>query len=1108
LNMAHLEIVEKDAIHHIKNSPQMWGGNVAISNTSIVVPTLTADFIYEFSPKKYSEFLYTCINELISNCYDHAIRCGNMTYMRVNFITAENKVIVKNNGTGIDHNSIIVAFNRAFTGSRSTTEIKIDEISGHSGIGAKLTNIFAKHFVVTSIKNRVMARVDFKVNNTDGYTITKTSVKEEDSTMVEFIPDDEIITDTIENQEDIFRARCLHIKWYLPNINVFFNDIEIVEPDPNSIYKESFIGNYISDRQEYYLYINEEKLSYNKIPSKYAIVNGMDARELYKSSVFWNKIAAVIKKIMNSRDISSLINSLTDNIQTTKKDYKIFILMIFRIPNAKWTTNKKTNVSNPPDLEVIFNKKKFVYDIVENTKTWLSKITDKINKSSIEKIYAPPIGHARGMRTLVVTEGKSADSIIRSSINENKLTNVFGRLMMRGVPENILNSQNDCSNIVDGKFFRSDIMKAFKYATSLHINKRYSENEIKSLPFQRILIATDQDEDGDHIAGLFMLALYLTWPFLFDYGMIYKSSMPLVIAIHKKNNDVIFFSSVEEAREKLSTKTSDYNVRRFKGLGQYPKRWQLAMTKDDKFLIKITSDDKTFVSFTDLLGIGKNCAQRRRDIINNTTVYPRQSFFNYESLLVNKFLYHNMISFFRKCLNRHLPSVYDGLNDAQRRVLYVIYNYSTDTKCITVVGGDVKGRSGYEHGDDALHNVIIGMVRSYDGHCFMPLLRPKSAGFGTRNLSDDASQARYLECRVNDLIKLLFPEEDMAFLERDEYGVPLSYSSSIPFIMMNYNRQPAAGWSVDIIPRDFNVIYKILNKLLINKHESYEYIPPANDYTPLRTYQNFDDNTELIRGSYEIDNKSGVIKELAPYQYADNFVNSLKDKYKDVFTKINNISGSYNIEIIFDTSNKNEAKVILDKKLSKMYTPKLNCIINNKKATVKTFNNFYDLLLFWFENRKMLYEKIYLRNKAILELDIARQELIHKFVKNLPESRIMTDENLLHEFFINNKFPEISEKVYNKRYTYTDPNELINDWYNDESKSYDYITRKSIAEISRIKNDKTLSKLKQELDELNNDCKPFKYSKKWKNTIDKIYKIYKDNVKHNWIDKEDRDDSK
>ena len=63
----------------------------------------------------------------------------------------------------------------------------------------------------------------------------------------------------------------------------------------------------------------------------------------------------------------------------------------------------------------------------------------------------------------------------------------------------------------------------------LHYTKKYSESsELRSLRYGRLLIMTDQDQDGSHIKGLIINFLHHTWPGLLRQNFVQEFITPIV----------------------------------------------------------------------------------------------------------------------------------------------------------------------------------------------------------------------------------------------------------------------------------------------------------------------------------------------------------------------------------------------------------------------------------------------------------------------------------------------------------------------------------------------------------------------------------------------------
>ena len=107
-----------------------------------------------------------------------------------------------------------------------------------------------------------------------------------------------------------------------------------------------------------------------------------------------------------------------------------------------------------------------------------------------------------------------------------------------------------------------------------------------SCPFDRVVIATDQDPDGAHITSLLINLFYLWFPWMISQGRIQFLETPLVTVGDKSKK---YYYSLEEFK-KASVKSGA--IRYLKGLGSLSlEDWDYVM-KNKKITI-LTEDKKT-----------------------------------------------------------------------------------------------------------------------------------------------------------------------------------------------------------------------------------------------------------------------------------------------------------------------------------------------------------------------------------------------------------------------------------------------------------------------------------------------------------------------------------
>ena len=138
-----------------------------------------------------------------------------------------------------------------------------------------------------------------------------------------------------------------------------------------------------------------------------------------------------------------------------------------------------------------------------------------------------------------------------------------------------------------------------------------SEFNIAKCNYNKVIIMTDADNDGAHIQILLLTFFFRYMPGLIENGRVYIALPPLYKISLK--NDQIYAWSDAELKEKVSEIKGNYEIQRFKGLGEmnYEQLWETTMNPETRTLIKVNIED-----FTD--------ADNRVSVLMGDEVDPRR----------------------------------------------------------------------------------------------------------------------------------------------------------------------------------------------------------------------------------------------------------------------------------------------------------------------------------------------------------------------------------------------------------------------------------------------------------------------------------------------------
>ena len=161
---------------------------------------------------------------------------------------------------------------------------------------------------------------------------------------------------------------------------------------------------------------------------------------------------------------------------------------------------------------------------------------------------------------------------------------------------------------------------------------------------------------------------------------------------------------------------------------------------------------------------------------------------------------------------RAIPDMSDGLKPVQRRILQTLYNMDDGRfqKVANVVGETMKL---HPHGDASIFAALVNLANK-------DILIDRQGNFGNIYTGDQASAARYIECRLTPLAKETLFNKDLTEYQPSYDGrmqEPVTLPAKIPLLLLLGAEGIAVGMATKIMPHNFGELLRAQKKILKGK---------------------------------------------------------------------------------------------------------------------------------------------------------------------------------------------------------------------------------------------------------------------------------------------------
>ena len=556
--------------------------------------------------------IYILLKEVVDNGIDEFIM-GHGDKLEIN--VQEDIFKIRDYGRGIPLGKLVDCVSKINTGAKYNSDVFQFSV-GLNGVGTKAVNALSEYFKVVSYRDGKFKEASFKEGVIVGEKDGKTD--EPNGTMVEFKPSREIFPKKLKVDMGFLKKRMSNYSYLNRGLSLFLNGEKFYSK--NGLL--DFINREVGDEKLYKIIYHRDKML------EFGFVHTTDYGETHNSFVngqFTNDGGTHLSAFREG--ILKGINEYSGkNFDGRDVREGVFGAVAVKVMEPVFESQTKNKLANTEIRSDIVNKvKEFISDHLHKNKDIADRILDKITinekmrkniqdikKASKDKakktaLKIPKLrdckhhyndGTTLGEESMVfLTEGDSATGSMISS--RNVMTQAL--FPLRGKPLNVFGSKIETIYKNEELYF---IMKALDI-----------EDGLGGLKYNKVIIATDADQDGLHIRNLLLTYFLTFFENLVANGHLFILETP-IFRVRTKKETVYCYHEDEkdEATERLG---KGCEITRFKGLGEISPNEFGQFIGEDMRLIEVTVDKKSEIPELLQFFMGKNTPTRKNFIMEH-----------------------------------------------------------------------------------------------------------------------------------------------------------------------------------------------------------------------------------------------------------------------------------------------------------------------------------------------------------------------------------------------------------------------------------------------------------------------------------------------------------
>lgn len=625
------------------------GNSISILEGLEAVRKRPGMYIGSVSTKGLNHLIY----EIVDNSVDEYL-AGYCNEIAVS-LEEDGTAVISDNGRGIpveiNDKTGLPAVQVVFTilhagGKFEQSNYKIS--GGLHGVGASVVNALSVWLEVTIRRNGQVYRQRYK----RGKVVSELEVigkckKSETGTTVRFLPDEEIFEKTYF-KASMIRNRLHETAYLNPNLTIYFSNKRSGEEVDITYHEPDGICAYVKKLNEKKQNPLHEPVYFRRQSGDIVVEAAFQYTEDFGETIlgFCNNIYTAeggthltgfktkFTMIMNqyARELGILKEKDANFTGTDVRNGMTAIISV-KHPDPRFEGQTKTKLDNPDaakavaeaageEIVIYFDKnienlKKVLSCAEKSAKIRKAEEKAKTNMLVRQKLSIDSNGKLSNCESrkpeeceIFIVEGDSAGGSAKTA--RNRRTQAI--LPIRGKILNVEKATMD-------KVLANAEIKTMINAFGCGFSEGYGNDfDISKLRYHKIVIMTDADVDGAHIATLLLTFFYRFMPDLITHGHVYIAMPPLYKAIPKRGKEEYLYDDAALARYRKTHKGS-FTLQRYKGLGEMDadQLWETTLDPESRVLKQVEIEDARMASSVTSMLMGSDVPPRRQFIYENAS---------------------------------------------------------------------------------------------------------------------------------------------------------------------------------------------------------------------------------------------------------------------------------------------------------------------------------------------------------------------------------------------------------------------------------------------------------------------------------------------------------